>query len=291
LRHRGWGFASPTASPYNLLVAKGYEAAAVDTGAQQNGTDRAESDLLDPHGPSQRRETEQSNRGDQTLTAVPQSYATDRRMHAANNGRGMYFDRQTSRHTASRSKTKKIRRLTALVAGLVVALVAVSMGWIMAWAKLKRVESDALSLNVNLRQTGGQLQSLKAQLLEREAAVQAMVEKRIPGLSLLEYNKVIDVKAKYVRNIRFAQSGTPDAEAIEYHAILKNDTADLASPKVKIFLFDQFGIETGFATLKTPDAADEASSDELQPGETRSYTGKMDVQRQAVPKYFLVQVQ
>jgi cell division protein FtsL len=263
----------------------------MDTGAQQNGTDPAEPDLLDRHGSSQRREAEPSNRGDQALTPAPRSYATDPRTHAANNGRGMYLDRQTSRHTASRSKTKKIRRLTALVTVLAVALVVVSMGWIMAWAKLKKVESDALSLDVNLRQTGGQLQSLKAQLLEREAAVQAMVEKRIPGLSLLEYNKVIDVKDKYVRNIRFAQSGTADAKAIEYHTILKNDTADLGSPKVKIFLFDQFGIETGFATLQPPDAADKAGSDELQPGETRSYTGKMDIQRQAVPKYFLIQVQ
>jgi cell division protein FtsL len=263
----------------------------MDTGAQQNGTDRAEPDLLDSRASGQPPEAARSNRGDQAPTAVPRSYATDPRMRAANNGRGMYLDRQTSRHTASRSKTKKIRRLTALVAMLAVALVLVSMGWIMAWAKLKKVQSDALSLDVSLRQTGGQLQSLKAQLLEREAAVQAMVEKRIPGLSLLEYNKVIDVKDKYVRNIRFAEAGTADAKAIEYHALLKNDTADLASPKVKIFLFDQFGIETGFATLKTPDAADDGSSDELQPGETRSYTGKMDLQRQAVPKYFLVQVQ
>jgi hypothetical protein len=263
----------------------------MDTGIKEQGADRAEPDLLDPDGPGQRPAAHPSNPDDLALAPLPRSHAPSLRMHAANNGRGMYRDRQGSRHTASRSKTKKIHRLTALAALLAVALVVVSMGWIMAWAKLKKVESDALSLDVNLRQTGDQIQSLKAQLLEREAAVQAMVEKRIPGLSLLKFNKVIDLKDKYVANVRFTEAGTANAKAIEYHVILKNDTADLVSPKVKIFLFDQFGIETGFAKLKSPESADDPSSDELQPGETRSYTGKMDIERQAVSKFFLVQIE
>jgi hypothetical protein len=263
----------------------------MDTGARERGTDRAEPETIHPDGAGQQPDLQLSDHGDQGLPPVPRRHTPDLRMHAANNGRGMYFDRQTSRHSASRSKTKKIHRLTALVALLAVTLVMVSMGWIMAWAKLKKVESDNLSLDVNLRQTGGQLESLKARLLEREAAVQAMVEKRIPGLSLLEYNKVIGLNDKYVQNIRFAEAGTSNSRAIEYHVIVKNDTSDLVSPKVKIFLFDQFGIETGFAKLKSPDRTDDGRSEELQPGETRSYTGRMDIKRQAVSKFFLVQVQ
>ncbi len=210
--------------------------------------------------------------------------------YAANNGRAMYVDRQASRHAASRSKTRKIRKLTALVALLLVALVGVSMGWILAWAKLKLLESENLTLDVNLRQTTDQLQSVKARMLERDTALQAMVEKRIPGLAPLKYNKLMEVNDKYVLSVTFAESGVADSKAIEYHALLKNDTENIVAPHVKIFLFDELGVQTGVATLKKGDATGDVDIAELRPGETRSYNAKIDVDRHADPKYFLVQV-
>jgi hypothetical protein len=221
---------------------------------------------------------------------TPRSYTAHQDMHAANNSRGMQFDRQTSRHAASRSKARRIRKLTVLVVLLLVALVGVSMGWILAWAKLRLIESENLTLDVSLRQTSEELQALKARVLERDTALQAMVEKRIPGLAPLEYNKLMDVNDKYVLSVTFAESGVADSKAIEYHALLRNDTDAIVSPHVKIFLFDELGVQAGAVELKKRDATGDVDIAELRPGETRSYNAKIDVDRHATPKFFLIQV-
>jgi hypothetical protein len=205
-------------------------------------------------------------------------------------GRGNYRDRQSSRHIASRSKTRKIRKLTALVALLLIALVTTSMGWILAWAKLELLESENLTLDVKLRQTSDQLQSFKARALERETALQAMVEKRIPGLLPLEYNKLFELNDKYVVSVTFTRSGVAESKAVEYHALLRNNSTNMIAPHVKIFLFDELGVQSGSAVIKKDDATGGVDIAELRPGETRSYNAKVQVDREAKPKFFLVQV-
>jgi hypothetical protein len=202
-------------------------------------------------------------------------------------GRGNYLDRQSSRHIAFRSK---IRKLTALVALLLIALVTTSMGWSLAWAKLELLESENLTLDVKLRQTSDQLQSFKARALERETALQAMVEKRIPGLLPLEYNKLFELNDEYVVSVTFTRSGVAESKAVECHALLRNNGTNMIAPHVKIFLFDKLGVQSGSAVIKKDDATGGVDIVELRPGETRSYNAKVQVDREAKPKFFLVQV-
>jgi hypothetical protein len=237
--------------------------------------------------------TEQSKGADdgrRYKSPPPVSPARGQSFHNGHGRNGTYLDRQTSRHAASRSKTRRIRKLTALVAVLLVALVGTSMGWILAWAKLNMLESENLALDIKLRKTSEELQSLQTQMAERETALQEMVEKRIPGLRPLEYNKLVKVDDKYVMSITFAELGVADSKAIEYHALLRNDTNNIVLPKVRIFLFDDLGIQTGESALKKADATGDVEIAELRAGETRSYNAKIDMERHAVPRFFLVQV-
>lgn len=203
----------------------------------------------------------------------------------------MYVDRQVARRAHSRSKTKQIRRFKLLLGLLVLCLIGVSMQWILSAAKLDAAESDKLALDADLRRTEKTLEETRIRLEQRESELVDLVENRIPGLDVLEFNELIDTNNRYVLNVTFAQSGVKDQEGIEYHAMLRNETERMILPNVKIFLFDEFGLQVGVANLEKMNATRIPDMAELSPGETRSYHANIDIERNAVPKYYMIHVQ
>jgi hypothetical protein len=204
--------------------------------------------------------------------------------------RTLLGDRAVARRARSRSKTKKIRRLKLLATGLVFAIIGVSMGWILASAKLELTESELMSMASDLRRAETLLDEARVRLEKRENELLNFVEDRIPGLAKLEFNKLIDIHDKYVLSVTFAESGVGSAKGIEYHATLKNETADVILPDVKIFMFDEFGLQSGVATLRIQDATRPTQLAELAPGETRSYNASIEIDRDLTPKYYMVYV-
>lgn len=205
--------------------------------------------------------------------------------------RTLYVDRQVARRARSRSKAKKIRDLQLLSGGLVLMLIVASMGWILAWTKLQMTESELLSLDSEFRGVERDLERVRGQLEQREAELTALIENRLPGLHPLELDKLIDIEDKYVRNITFAQSGVEDSRALEYHVMVRNDTSGVILPRVKLYLFDEFGLQVGLATLRKQDATTEVALAELRPGETRSYHSQIEIARGSHPKYYLLHVE
>jgi hypothetical protein len=203
----------------------------------------------------------------------------------------IFVERQVARRARARSKRKLIRRLKLLIGLLVLCLIGASMGWIVTSAKVDIVQDQKLTLDADLRRTEKALEEARVRLSQRESELVNLVENRIPGLQELVFNKLIDVNNRYLLNITFAQSGVDAENGIEYHAMLKNETAGVILPDVTIYLFDDFGLQAGITKLEKKDATRTADLAELAPGETRSYHATIEIDRDKPPKYYMIYVQ
>jgi len=205
--------------------------------------------------------------------------------------RTLFVDRQVARRARARSKRKIIRRLKLLIAVLILCLIGLSMGWIVTAAKVDIVQADKLALDGELRRAEKMLEETRARLKQRESELVNLVENRVPGLQELVFNKLIDVNNRYLLNITFAESGLDADKGIEYHAMLKNETAGVILPDVTIYLFDEFGLQVGITKLERRNATRTADLAELAPGETRSYHATIEVDRDKPAKYYMIYVQ
>jgi hypothetical protein len=204
--------------------------------------------------------------------------------------RTLYVDRQVARRSRSRSKTKKIRQLQLLITLLIFGLIFVSVGWILAGAELENEVARRVELDAEVRKTAQTLKETQTRLEQRERDLSDLAENRIPGLEPIVYNEILDIEDKYVNNVTFSESGVGETKEIEYHAMLVNNGTEMVLPDVKIFMFNEFGRQVGVAVLEKEHATSNASLAELLPGETRSYHANIETERDAVPKFYRIQV-
>lgn len=205
--------------------------------------------------------------------------------------RTLYVDRQISRRGRSRSKAKRIRRLKILVALLILGLVFVIMGWILAWAKLQKAEEKAVVLDADLRRMEIKMAEARVGAEKREREMLSLMENRIPGLSEIVFNKLLDVNDQYLLNVTFSEVGVGEDKTLEYHAMLANYGSRMLLPQVKILLFNDFGLQVGMVKLAQSHATGTVLLADLEPGETRSYHARIPLEIDAAPKYYLLDVQ
>lgn len=204
--------------------------------------------------------------------------------------RSLYVDRQVSRGSRSRSKAKKIRRLKILVALLTLGLVFVIMGWILAWAKLQKAEEKAGVLDADLRRMEIKMAEARVGAEKRESEMLSLMENRIPGLSEIVFNKLLDVNDQYLLNVTFSEVGVGEDKTLEFHAMLANYGSRMVLPQVKILLFNDSGLQVGMLKLERSHATGTVTLADLEPGETRSYHAQIPLELDAAPKYYLLDV-
>lgn len=201
------------------------------------------------------------------------------------------MSRQVQRRASSRGKTKKILQLQVTIGVLILVLVGTAMGWILAWTKLQVLESEALQLDSELRRVQEESAQQRRQLVQREKDVVELVEKRIPGLKEIEYNKLIEANEQYLLNFTIAEFGTADDRSLEFIVLVKNETNGIVLPKIKIYLFDEFGLQAGVSRVEKRHATSRVDFAELSPGESRSYHTKLEIERGIVPRYYMMHVE
>lgn len=125
----------------------------------------------------------------------------------------------------------------------------------------------------------------------------SLMRGKLPNLLPLEYDKIISLKEKYLRNITFTLTKDQGEETTEYRIVLQNNTRLAVRPTVKVLFFGNSGIRIGIAEmtsrrlvsdkqiLYTESAADKQI---LFPGEIRSYSGSIELSRQGSPYHFLI---
>ncbi len=192
-----------------------------------------------------------------------------------------------SSHRYSRHKRSKSRRWLVPVLYLALFLMFVAL-FVMA-INLQISRKEVAGLSALQRKHERRLAVIEPRIQQLETENAALVQSRLPGLELLEMDRVLTLDRAYVKNIIFSLAGKGENKLYEYRVVLDNREGRIVSPDVEIFLFDHNGIQVGASHLKMRGKGD-GSLKPLAAGETRSHAGPMSLDRDVEPAYFLVNV-
>jgi hypothetical protein len=118
-----------------------------------------------------------------------------------------------------------------------------------------------------------------------------MVESRLPGLQPMEFDTVILISRRYVKNLIFVVSKDSRKTSYEYRLVFFNANSTPVVPRTKLHLFNDRGIEVGNADVTVSAEASDGLGRALAPGEIRSYNGSITVARDSTPQYFLLDIE
>lgn len=199
-----------------------------------------------------------------------------------------------SRSERGRRSALKIKLLRIALGGSlsVFLLIILLMGFYIYRLSMEK-EHISVELHKRRQQLGTVVASLRTLRHERDSLMRG----KLPNLLPLEYDKVISLKEKYLRNITFTLTKDRGEATTEYRIVLQNNTRFAIRPKVKLLFFGDSGVQIGIAEmtpyrlvpgkeiLYTESAADKET---LYPGEIRSYSGSIELFRQGNSYHFLI---
>jgi len=133
-----------------------------------------------------------------------------------------------------------------------------------------------------------EIASLRAQLAD-------LTEGRLPKPLLpLEVDTFIDLgevkspASASLRSILFTRVGTKDNLGYEYRLTCHNGLAESIQPGYLVLVFNGVGIQIGSADVERSLDWTRLGATGLAPGESCSFSGRIDLQFQDAPAYFLV---
>jgi hypothetical protein len=134
------------------------------------------------------------------------------------------------------------------------------------------------------------MQAVSNELETVKAELDALVKSRLPGLMPLKYDETIEVDERYIRNIIFTLVNNGTKRYYEYRLVMQNDSLSVVRPDVEILLFNDIGVQIGAAQVDYMDGSAEVTRSALNPGDVRSYTSSIQLNRDEKPRYFLIAV-
>jgi hypothetical protein len=177
-----------------------------------------------------------------------------------------------------------------LVAALLAVILAGTVIGIFVLGQLDRFRTEATNLTGQVRQLQQELGDARGRLAEMNNDLRILLANRIPGISEISFSRPMEINNQYVRNLTLVRSGTGVDRRIRFSVLLENGRSQPLLPQVKILLFDEVGLQLGVVKLEKSQAGDNVKNAEMAPGETRQYNGEVPLERDAPPRYFVVEV-
>lgn len=198
-------------------------------------------------------------------------------------GRQRVRESRQAQHRATRRALRAALFVTLAVFALVLVL-----GWVYTTALRARASASADRISVLEHEE----EQLKLELANVRSERDVLASGRLPGLVPLEYDRALAIEQQYVRNVIFTATGTSGEPRYEYRLVIANPGPAPLHPAVRLLFFDERGIQVGESVVEH-DAGGSAPGANawLLPDETRSYTAVIQLQHDAVPRYFLLVVQ
>lgn len=213
------------------------------------------------------------------LDAPTGTVGRSRRKHRSHRHR-RYKD---GHHWSERSKLLLGILILVLVTNAIIAL--------FFGIRIYLLNQENSELRVELRKAQEEMEQLKPALEKSLADIASLLKGRLPGLTRIEYDQVIALNEKYLKNIIFNKVNTKNFKGYEFRIVMRNDTLGTIWPRFKIHFFDEHGIH-----VNTVQASDEKESlmkvDPLGPGEERSdssATIKL-LDNEKMPYFFLIRM-
>jgi hypothetical protein len=184
-------------------------------------------------------------------------------------------------YSAKRHRSSKLKII--LLLGTVVAIETVLV--LVLFIQMSLLDQENLALALAEKKHAAELAELQPQLEKLRKDLAEMTLSRLPGLTPLEFDKVIPVEDRYVKNIVFTLAGKGDDKSYEFKIVTHNATLTLIHPQVDVLFFDRAGIQVGVARIGVqPDGT--PTLDVLDRGEIRSFSSKIELADDAAPAYF-----
>ncbi len=171
---------------------------------------------------------------------------------------------------------------SAVVASLVILVVM--------YFRIDQLRDGRSAESVQRRQVEAELARAQERITSLNSDLQILLQNRIPGVDQLVYNRQIELNDQYVQSITFVESGLGNEKTVEFSTVLQNVRTGPILPKVTIVLFDEAGMQTGMAQLDRSHTITPVDIPEMQPGETRTYSTRIELNREQPSKYFVVEV-
>jgi hypothetical protein len=148
---------------------------------------------------------------------------------------------------------------------------------------------DEVTIQRDLTRKGREnLERAQAELAQVRAELEAVVRGRLPLSRPMEYEKVLPIGEKYIKNVVFNQSQHGIQQACEYRIVLYNQEAMPIQPRVRILLFDRAGMQVGMAEVGQDGEGTDLRLHGLTPGEVRSYSGSIELMTPREPEFFML---
>lgn len=140
-------------------------------------------------------------------------------------------------------------------------------------------------LRLELANITEQSEDTKSLIKTLKSEIQALTLNRLPGLINLNFDEVIEVDKRYVKNIVFTRTGKKGTHLYEYKVVLENNNVAL-QPALKILLFDRSGVQVGMSTLSQK--TEQGSITRLDQDEVRTHYAVVQLPDNSEPEYFQV---
>ncbi len=190
----------------------------------------------------------------------------------------------------SSSSRRKLRTLKVFTALLLLVLVAVVAATGFVYNRYRVHRADAMALTAENTQLREDLTEAQDNLTRLNNDLRILLSNRIPGVVGIQLNRQIEINDRYFRSLTLSRSGVGEEGSLEFHAVLHNRRPEPVLADARILLFDDMGLQTGSTTLTPDQSITPVSGPELQPDETRTYSGKLSIERPSKSRYFLVEV-
>lgn len=121
--------------------------------------------------------------------------------------------------------------------------------------------------------------------------LETLLQGRLPGLTGIEFDKVINLNDNYVRNIIFTEVHSKNETGYEFKIVLYNNTLQTIWPDFLIFFFDSHGIQVHSVKIGAGKLNYDVRVDPLAPGEIRSHTSVITlVDNNELPAFFMLRL-
>lgn len=185
--------------------------------------------------------------------------------------------RRSRRSLRSRHSRLKIWALTFVLLVMIVILIISSA---YSSLKIEKLSNRIVDVQEMLHVKEQEVEDLESQLVYSKNELEKYIEGRIPSVMSLYPDQVLVVEKDIIKNIVFSVVTQNGSEVYEYKLVVENLTKENIVPKFKVLIFDKYGVQIGIDQI--------SEGDELAPGESRSYSSKVEFSMKSEPVYFQI---
>jgi len=203
-----------------------------------------------------------------------------RRKHRSHRHRRSSRDRH---HWSDRSKLLLGLLALVLVANLFIVL--------LLGLRIHLLDKENTELRVESAKAQEELNTVKPALAKSLGEIESLLKGQLPGLTRIEYDQVIGLNEKYLKNIIFNKVNSKNLKGYEFRVVMQNDTLNTIWPRFKVHFFDEHGVH-----ISTVQAGEEKDAlikvDPLGPGEERAGSSAIIklLDSEKMPYFFLIRL-